>query len=1038
MEHRGGNFSMANQPKKYKKFVATAATATLVASAIVPVASAAENNFTDISNYSADVQEAINALVEEGVINATSDTFNPGAAITRGQVVKMLGKLVEQGGFELPEDWNTEARFTDLAVNAKDQELVKYAAIVADAGVFTGNNGVLNASGKITRENMALVLNRAYEAITGTSLVELADGIENQEVSDLATAKAEAQDTIQALKNLGITTPANFNPKGDVTRANFAAFLYRAITVEVTEEVVVKSVSAINSTTLDVALETQTPGLTADDFTVEVNGKEVTPTSVKEVNGGEKYTIVIADLKGTSGTLSVNGKSTDFDYALPVVSAVTAASDKTLTITGTGLKSLLASDVTVGTNTVASISAAADGKSATVTLSSSLIPGQDTKVTVKDSVSSKEYTVNYKLEVATVELVSATFDDDLANQKVQLKVNGSLVTADYLALSGYSVNFVAVEKTKPTLTGVALFSGATNQSSTGILNTGLTVGAEYEVEVQVAKAGVATISAKGTVKIANVHAQAQTIDSVRFVNAGTTGTVTSTFDATVKGTGLPAGDDFFMNSKTVVAGEVFNINNAVITQSGEKTAVAAITDVKVTSSNPAVLSVNATTRDITAEAAGTATISVEIGGVKQDYTFTVTNEKRKLTKVTSKDATVNVIKGNAAPVNVVLTAVDQYGDPFGISSGTAATSTSTVTKVDEVIPTKADGVTPLYIGTGLDIDTTVNSTTVKYGTFVLPIVGSTDVNAGSGTVYIKNKAGQTVGAFVLNVTDVNNTASLRSTIINKTAVGYSSDNALELTDDSTVRFELSKYNSQSIYAGALDLTTGTADHAGPYVISVVNPEIANVKSVGVPTASGSITATGTDAYYEVVGLKTGTTDVLVKDTNGVVVAKETITVTNNPYKISNVSWKQVPTIDFATKVLKTEDVLSLTPTTNDAIVEGITLNKSTTHKVRIATGSITDGIVTFANDGLYVDTDGNGSYTTGEAILGRLVAVVTSGSKLSTSTYPTSTSINALTATGTPASAAGDEATIIFKVMTDDTDTTTSIASTTVNVKVGN
>ena len=37
---------MANQPKKYKKFVATAATATLVASAIVPVASAA---FTDVA-----------------------------------------------------------------------------------------------------------------------------------------------------------------------------------------------------------------------------------------------------------------------------------------------------------------------------------------------------------------------------------------------------------------------------------------------------------------------------------------------------------------------------------------------------------------------------------------------------------------------------------------------------------------------------------------------------------------------------------------------------------------------------------------------------------------------------------------------------------------------------------------------------------------------------------------------------------------------------------------------------------------------------
>ena len=56
---------MANQPKKYKKFVATAATATLVASAIVPVASAA--SLSDIAGNTH--EDAINALVEAGIIN---------------------------------------------------------------------------------------------------------------------------------------------------------------------------------------------------------------------------------------------------------------------------------------------------------------------------------------------------------------------------------------------------------------------------------------------------------------------------------------------------------------------------------------------------------------------------------------------------------------------------------------------------------------------------------------------------------------------------------------------------------------------------------------------------------------------------------------------------------------------------------------------------------------------------------------------------------------------------------------------------------
>src|SRR5690554_5132615 len=113
---------MANQPKKYKKFVATAATATLVASAIVPVASAA--SFSDIAgNTHAD---AIKSLADQGIVNGYADgTFKPNTEINRGQTVKLLGRWLETQGYDIPADWDTKQRFNDLPVTA-EAELVKY------------------------------------------------------------------------------------------------------------------------------------------------------------------------------------------------------------------------------------------------------------------------------------------------------------------------------------------------------------------------------------------------------------------------------------------------------------------------------------------------------------------------------------------------------------------------------------------------------------------------------------------------------------------------------------------------------------------------------------------------------------------------------------------------------------------------------------------------------------------------------------------------------------------------------------------------
>lgn len=270
---------MGYQQKKYKKFVATAATATLVASAIVPVASA--KSFSDVAENN-EFQPFINALSDSKIINGYADgTFKPGAKLTRGQVVKMLGRWVESNGTAVPTDWNSKQRFNDVPVNGADQELVKYAALVKDSGVFNGSNGNLMAGNNITRQQMAKVLNGAYEAVKGVSLVELAKGVDDVLIQDLGKSYQEFEGHIQALVDLKISTVSVFRPTENVTRAQFAKFLYNTINLnaETVGEVTYK-VAAVNATTVEVTFPSDIKNIKDLDFKIE--GLEVKNAVVKQ------------------------------------------------------------------------------------------------------------------------------------------------------------------------------------------------------------------------------------------------------------------------------------------------------------------------------------------------------------------------------------------------------------------------------------------------------------------------------------------------------------------------------------------------------------------------------------------------------------------------------------------------------------------------------------------------------------------------------------------------------------------------------------
>ncbi|MEK5329982.1 S-layer homology domain-containing protein [Lysinibacillus sp. FSL W8-0992] len=272
---------MANQPKKYKKFVATAATATLVASAIVPVASAA--GFSDVAGN--DHEVAINALADAGIINGYADgSFKPNQTINRGQVVKLLGRYLEAQGQEIPADWNTKQRFNDLPTTA-EAELVKYAALAKDAGVFNGSNGNLNAAQTMQRQQMAVVLVRAIKEIAGVDLVaDYKKAGFVTEISDLEKAySAEQRNAIVALEYAGITNVSNFNPGNSVTRGQFASFLYRTIeNVINTPEAGVAAVKAINNTTVEVTFDEEVDNVQALNFLI--SDLEVKNAAVKQTN----------------------------------------------------------------------------------------------------------------------------------------------------------------------------------------------------------------------------------------------------------------------------------------------------------------------------------------------------------------------------------------------------------------------------------------------------------------------------------------------------------------------------------------------------------------------------------------------------------------------------------------------------------------------------------------------------------------------------------------------------------------------------------
>lgn len=221
--------------KSYNKFVATAATATLVASAIAPVAASADSKqFTDVNERYA---PAVDYVVSKGVQGKTSTQFGVQDSIKRVDAAVFIANALD-----LNKPGSPDAGFSDVPERAKDAVNALKAK-----GIINGKTDTrYGANDVLTRGEVALILASAYNLKGDANSLKFTDVNKNRYGSAVA-----------GLVEAGVTdgiSDTKFGTENPVKRGDLAVFLYKLSgeTPEVPSTDGIPSVEAINDTTVEV------------------------------------------------------------------------------------------------------------------------------------------------------------------------------------------------------------------------------------------------------------------------------------------------------------------------------------------------------------------------------------------------------------------------------------------------------------------------------------------------------------------------------------------------------------------------------------------------------------------------------------------------------------------------------------------------------------------------------------------------------------------------------------------------------------------
>ena len=630
--------------------------------------------------------------------------------------------------------------------------------------------------------------------------------------------------------------------------------------------------------------------------------------STQETLLKEKSFTKITQVGGSIPDASINAiKDTQKDPEA-TVSGVTLVNYKTIKITGKELNRIDKSKVSISGNTTYSYTVNSAGTEATVEFTNAFSNGTTTVKVTSNLGNTTSHTFTYNSQISSVEATTSEIGTGAngAIQYVEFTVNGGQKrTVEELKALGWKVEFKSSNE--------IFYSSATSNSKTSLDGKLRTKNADsgstpfiidqvYDYEV---------ILTKGTEKISSG------LRAFRVVDKSTQYKEIKSFDIKLK-------NDVKIKSNKLVVGETADLVDLEVVDVNNNTAKLANADsFTVTSSNPAVVSVNSGSNKnkLTANSTGTAEITIKGGNATKKFTVSVVADARKVSTVSLSKGTVYLSANQEGQIEA--TVKDQYGDLF---------KGYELVKKLETIKSGAE-----------DVATIAKTTTTNEEGKVTITINASNVSKNlNGSLAIKEND-KTIATISVYVSVIKDPTSWKL----ENEVGK--DNVLDLytptgkDDDNTLKLTVNGYNGSYLVGKVSDTiqihTSGTIDKTG-YAVTSTNSKVAEIQSA----TSGEIT---------VKAIKDGSATIrLYKD--GSEKSSFTVTVKDSTPKITAIATKSVDTIDKSNSEFDVIGaLLNLTEVNTDkTVVSGLTIS-GTTEEVLIGSDE-NERIV------LYVEKEGSG------------------------------------------------------------------------------
>jgi hypothetical protein len=185
-----------------------------------PIEKKEETSYSDIKGHWA--ENEIQLLINMGIIKSKQQTFNPNENITQGKFVKLLLISTNNMIDEISMKYGSTFDFDD------EEDVQKYLDKAIRLGIV--KKGEVNADKPLSREKMAAFVIRALDFDKVASI----PNIYNVPAKDATSISADYKGHAAIAMGFGLVTgeSGNFNPKGNVTRAQSAAVIARMLRLD--------------------------------------------------------------------------------------------------------------------------------------------------------------------------------------------------------------------------------------------------------------------------------------------------------------------------------------------------------------------------------------------------------------------------------------------------------------------------------------------------------------------------------------------------------------------------------------------------------------------------------------------------------------------------------------------------------------------------------------------------------------------------------------------------------------------------------------